>query len=128
MIYDAIVVGAGPAGSTTAREIAARGGSVLLLERARFPRDKPCGGGVTPRAAALVPFALGSVVERTVDGVYFSLKLRHGFMRRSNSALTYLTQRRRLDAFLVEQAARAGADFHDGDPVSGLELSRGGVT
>ncbi len=128
MIYDAIVVGAGPAGSTAARAIAARGGSVLLLDRARFPRDKPCGGGVTPRAARLLPFDLAPVVERTVDGVYFSLKLRHGFTRRSASTLTYLTQRRRLDAFLVEQAESAGAVFHDGDGVTSLELRAAGVT
>jgi len=43
--YDAIVVGAGPAGSTAAFRLATLGASVLLLDRARFPRDKPCGGG-----------------------------------------------------------------------------------
>ncbi|HEY7294938.1 MAG TPA: geranylgeranyl reductase family protein [Dehalococcoidia bacterium] len=128
MIYDAIVVGAGPAGSTAARELAARGGSVLLLERARFPRDKPCGGGVTPRAAKLLPFDLSPVVERSVDGVYFSLKLREGFARRSPSVLTVLTQRRRLDAFLVQQAEQQGAIFHDGDAATGVELRADGVT
>lgn len=128
MIYDAIVVGAGPAGSTAARELASRGASVLLLDRARFPRDKPCGGGVTPRAAQLLPFDLAPVVERSVDGVYFSLKLRHGFTRRSASTLTYLTQRRLLDAFLVEQAQHTGAIFHDGDGVTGLEVHAAGVS
>ena len=50
MGYDVIVAGAGPTGSTAARECAARGLSVLLLEKAAFPRDKPC-GGVSVRAA-----------------------------------------------------------------------------
>ena len=54
--YDAIVVGAGPAGSTCAHRLASAGASVLVLDRARFPRDKPCGGGVTGRAARLLPF------------------------------------------------------------------------
>ncbi|MFQ5690256.1 MAG: NAD(P)/FAD-dependent oxidoreductase [Gemmatimonadota bacterium] len=46
--YDAIVVGAGIAGSSLALALAGRGHSVLLLDRARFPRDKPCGEGIMP--------------------------------------------------------------------------------
>ena len=47
---DVIVVGAGPAGSTTAYYLARAGIDVLLLEKAAFPRDKVCGDGLTPRA------------------------------------------------------------------------------
>src|SRR5262245_62325162 len=42
---DVLVVGAGPAGSATAIHLARGGASVLLIDKARFPRDKPCGGG-----------------------------------------------------------------------------------
>ena len=63
-----IVVGAGPGGSTAARELAARGLDVLMLDRARFPRDKPCGGGVTIRCAELLPFDISPVVEHVVTG------------------------------------------------------------
>jgi flavin-dependent dehydrogenase len=64
--YDAIVVGAGPAGSTCAYRLATAGASVLLLDRARFPREKPCGGGVTGRALRLLPFSIDPVVEHVV--------------------------------------------------------------
>jgi menaquinone-9 beta-reductase len=47
---DVIVVGAGPAGSTTAFYLAQAGLHVLLLEKSRFPREKVCGDGLTPRA------------------------------------------------------------------------------
>ena len=67
MDVEAIVVGAGPAGSTAARELATRGVDVLLLDRARFPRDKPCGGGVTVRCDALLPFSLDPVVEDVIQ-------------------------------------------------------------
>ncbi|MCM2578360.1 geranylgeranyl reductase family protein [Streptomyces meridianus] len=47
---DVIVVGAGPAGSTTAYHLARAGLDVLLLEKTAFPREKVCGDGLTPRA------------------------------------------------------------------------------
>jgi geranylgeranyl reductase family protein len=121
MRYDAIVVGAGPAGSTAAREAATRGLSVLLLDKAEFPRDKPCGGGVCVATADLLPFDLAPVVERTIYAVQISLRRGHRFTRRSPAPLIYLTQRRRLDAFLVEQAVAAGATLREGTAVRAVE-------
>ncbi|PIE21089.1 MAG: FAD-dependent oxidoreductase [Arachnia propionica] len=46
---DVVVVGAGPGGSSTAAHLANRGLDVILLEKSRFPRDKVCGDGLTPR-------------------------------------------------------------------------------
>ena len=73
--YDAIVAGAGPAGSTAARALSQSGASVLLLDKHSFPRDKPCGGGVTLRAASVQDLDLSSVIERTIYGARFSLRL-----------------------------------------------------
>ena len=47
---DVIVVGAGPAGASAALRLAQAGLDVLVLEKARFPREKVCGDGLTPRA------------------------------------------------------------------------------
>lgn len=125
-IYDAIVVGGGPAGSTAARCLAQAGASVLLLDRARFPRDKPCGGAMSVRAASCQEMDLSPLVERTVTGVRFCLRLGPAFERRYEEPLTYMTQRCRLDAYLVEGATRAGATFRDGEPVRGLEVALNG--
>jgi geranylgeranyl reductase family protein len=112
--FDAVVVGAGPAGSTTAYRLAAAGAAVLLVDKARFPRDKPCGGGVTLRAARLLPFSIDPVVEDVVDR--FALRLGYGasFERVSDTPLCLMTQRRRLDDFLARTARDAGAEFRDG--------------
>jgi geranylgeranyl reductase family protein len=126
--YDVIVVGAGPAGSTAAYRLAEAGVGVLLLDRARFPRDKPCGGGVTGRAARLIPFSIDPVVEHVVGRV--DLRLRYGrtLPRGRGEPLVLMTQRRRLDAFLAEKAVGAGANFRDGARVTGLVNGEDDVT
>ena len=79
--YDAIVVGAGPAGSTCAYRLASGGASVLLLDKARFPRDKPCGGGLTFRAVKELPFSVDPVVEEVVNRVECRLRYGRSFVR-----------------------------------------------
>ena len=126
--YDAIVVGAGPAGSTAAYRLANAGASVLLLDRARFPRDKPCGGGVTGRAARVLPFSIDPVVEHIATAV--DLRLRYGrtLARGDGQPLVYMTQRKRLDHFLVQKAVEAGAELREGAKVGDLEVREDGVS
>ena len=123
MAYDALVVGAGPAGSLTAFHLARGGARVLLVDKARFPRDKPCGGGLTVRAERQLPFSVAPVVEDAVQ--VFEVRLGYGrrFVRRTSEPLIRLTQRRRLDAFLVDQAREAGAQFRGGFRPDGIEAT-----
>jgi geranylgeranyl reductase family protein len=128
VIYDAVVVGAGPAGSTCAYRLAEAGASVVLLDRARFPRDKPCGGGVTGRAARLLPFTLDPVVEDVCTSVRMRLGYGSWIERGNGEPLVSMTQRRRLDTYLAEQAARAGADFREGTKVERVEPEHDEIT
>jgi geranylgeranyl reductase family protein len=125
--YDVAVVGAGPSGSTTAYHLAKAGAKVILIDRARFPRDKPCGGGVTVRAFLQAPVDLTPVVEQVISRVRFSFRLGRSFDYAYPKTLVYMTQRLRLDAFLAESAASAGAVFRDGSIVRGVEFVGGGV-
>jgi geranylgeranyl reductase family protein len=112
--FDVAIVGGGPAGSTAAHRLAQAGARVLVVDKARFPRDKPCGGGVTARAARLLPFSIEPVVEDVVDRLECRLQYGSRFVRRARAPLALMTQRKRLDHFLLEQAAAAGADVRDG--------------
>lgn len=124
--YDVVVAGAGPAGSTAARALARSGASVLMLDKQKFPRDKPCGGGVTLRAASVQDVDLSPVIERTIYGARISLRLGESFDRRYREPLTYMTQRCRLDALLAERAAESGADFHDGEGIRAIDVGGSG--
>jgi len=120
--HDVAILGAGPAGSTAAYHLASGGASVLLLDKATFPRDKPCGGGVTGRAARLLPFSIEPVVEDVVDRLDCGLRYRHRFSRQARTPLAYMTQRRHLDHFLLQKAAEAGAEVREGVTADAREL------
>ena len=123
--YDAAVIGAGPAGSVTAIHLARGGARVLLIDKACFPRDKPCGGGLTLRAVRQLPVDPGPVVEHEVDRMEFRLGRRSRFERSGRRGpFVLMTQRRRLDQYLAEQAAEAGAEFRDGVKVGDVEEGR----
>ena len=120
--FDVLVVGSGPAGSAAAYRLAREGASVLLADKARFPRDKPCGGGLTMRAVRQLPFAVDPVVEDRTVRVRFGLDFTRRIERTLDDPLVLMTQRSRLDAYLVEQAAGAGAEVRDGVKVTDLLL------
>lgn len=110
---DAVVVGAGPAGSASALKLARAGAKVLLVDRARFPREKPCGDGLTPRALAALD-ELGIGIERTPLVRHVVAHAAGDSARRVdvelNAAGTVLA-RAVLDERLAQQAASAGAAF-----------------
>lgn len=125
--WDVVVVGAGPAGASAARVAAEQGARVLLLDAARFPRYKTCGGGLLGTSLALLPPTALEAVERRVATVSFSL--RGGPERRVRSERPFLALARRevLDSALVDAAIAAGAVFRDGVRVTRLEQDGAGV-
>lgn len=124
---DVIVVGAGPAGSSATAILASRGIRVLLLDRATFPRDKPCGDYCNPGAVRLLR-QLGSFpVLPTADAVPISgLSVYAQDGSRFSAAFPegpgLLVPRLRLDAALLARAARAGAILYEGVGVDAVRF------
>ena len=117
MDRDVVVAGAGPAGVAAAVSLAARIGAerILCLDKARFPRDKPCGGGLTGHAhAAMAALGLGVRVPRVACG---QGRIVYGSSRR-DVALERpvdIVRRRDFDADLVEQARERGIEIVAGE-------------
>jgi len=130
---DVAIVGAGPAGSIAAQRLARAGARVALLERATFPRDKPCGDGVSASGLA--------VLERSGLGEWASQFIAPRILRLSAPDSQELDvrpeakaghcygrtiPRRLLDARLAQAAVEAGAHLIEGTRVRDVTRSNGG--
>jgi geranylgeranyl reductase family protein len=111
---DVLVVGAGPAGATAARALALGGARVRLLDRARFPRNKPCGGGITARALGRFPYlpaALERIAAHRVSRLYLEGPSGRGVVLSSPAPAVVLVRRIEFDDLLVRLAREAGAEL-----------------
>ena len=130
---DVVVVGGGPAGSAAAVFLRQRGRDVLLLDEARFPRDKICGESVSPGASRLLsalgvaeavrrlaPQSLLGMTLTSPDGTAF----RGDYRGAADPG--FAVRREALDHVLLQQARAAGAEVREGARVTGL-VSEAGV-
>lgn len=111
MTHDALVIGAGPAGSVTARELARRGRRVLLVDKATFPRTKVC--GCCLNGAAIRTFerlGLGGVLADAIplSRVRIAAGPRSAEVRLPRGVAL---SREALDARLIAEAVRCGVEF-----------------
>jgi geranylgeranyl reductase family protein len=119
---DVLVVGGGPSGSACAYWLATAGHDVVMVERKRYPREKTCGDGLTPRSVRqLEDMGLGE--ELAGAGHRYAGLRSHGFGRTLElrwpdhpdlPEYGYVITRKDLDALVAERAAKAGATVWDG--------------
>ncbi|MEJ8632215.1 geranylgeranyl reductase family protein [Streptomyces sp. MS2.AVA.5] len=120
-VWDVVVVGAGPAGASAAHAAACTGRRVLLLEKARLPRYKTCGGGIIGPSLDALPNGFQVPVRDRVHAVTFCLNGRLSRTRRSKRMLFALVDRPEFDAALVEAAREAGAVVRTGVAFSRID-------
>lgn len=113
MVYDLIVIGMGPAGSTAAYEAASRGLSVLALDQARFPRYKTCGGGLSPKIQKLIDIRNEPSLEQTITSLRLSFLSRKETFHFSQP-ISYMVMRETFDQMLVNRAVKRGAVLNEG--------------
>ena len=134
-----VVVGGGPAGASTAWHLARAGVDVLLLDRARFPRDKPCAEYLSPEASRLLAAMealaeveaagaaqLAGMIVRAPSGdeIRGEFAAAHGFAGFRDRGLAL--RRTRLDAILLGRARAASAEVREGARVTDVVTDAGG--
>ena len=130
MVYDVIVVGAGPAGSMTAYSCAKVGLQTLLIDKNRFPREKPCAGGLSVRSMRALRHAgiklPPELIERTITRAELMGPDKMFFHIETPEPYGYIVRRSRFDAYLAKQAMLAGARFIDQCGLKNLKLRSNG--
>ena len=120
---DALIVGGGPAGSTCARALHQAGWHVIVMDRARFPRDKVCAGWVTPGVFRLLELdpaeyrATGLTIQ-TITGFRTSVMGDPAIETRYGRTISYAIRRCEFDTFLLN---RSRADLLQETPLESLE-------
>jgi geranylgeranyl reductase family protein len=133
--FDVLVVGGGPSGAATAAWLAEGGRRVLLLEKKRYPRDKTCGDGLTPRAVKeLEDLGLGDQLQEfhRFEGLR---SMAHGLTLElpwpehpDYPRYGYVVPRRDLDQVVAERAVKAGATLWQEAEAVAPVVERGVVT
>lgn len=125
--YDAIVVGAGPAGCAAAYDLSRAGRSVLLVDRRAFPRVKPCAGGLTVKTLRALRYDVRHVVRQVCTGVVVGARsgARRGL--ELHRPVVAMTVRAEFDAFCLDRTREAGAEFHVVRRIHEVREEAGGV-
>lgn len=122
---EVIVVGAGPAGSIAARELARKGIDVLLLEKEKLPRYKLCGGGVSRKTILFLRGIGIDIDEEVIENKVNAIKIVTPACERlvaTEQEVAFLTYRHKFDHFLAEAAMDAGAEVVDGNAAKSVTI------
>ncbi len=127
--HDVAIVGGGPAGSSTAlhlvRSHGIRADRIVVLDKARFPRDKPCAGAVSQLGVDTL-HALGVRIDVPFVAMRGVRVLFRGAVGETPCAMGIVIRRTEFDTQLVSEARSAGVIVRDGEPLDALERIPGG--
>jgi geranylgeranyl reductase family protein len=122
---DVCIVGAGPAGSTAAKFLSEKGFKVSLIDKEKFPRDKPCGGGLPYQTLKRYPYVDNEnfIDSYSFGGYAYSPSLNHKIVVSDKEPILAMTLRKKFDKNLVDLAIEKGANFVDGKAVVNVEIT-----
>lgn len=121
-LWDAVIVGAGPAGCAAAYDLASAGRRVLLLDRADFPRHKACAGGLTRKSLRALRYSVAPVTRATLSAITVEKNRQESATLASRNPVCVMTVRQELDDFCLRQTRAAGACFARIGPIESIDI------
>ncbi|MHA1378635.1 MAG: NAD(P)/FAD-dependent oxidoreductase [Candidatus Helarchaeota archaeon] len=125
-MFDVIVIGAGPAGSTAALNLGKKGFKVLLMDKNKFPRDKPCGGWITPNVLKLLNWnyeeTCKNIFVSPIRGLAVYSPSLENFTIKRKEDLSYGIIRSEFDDKIKNEAIECGVKFYENTNFSNIEI------
>ncbi len=128
MRYDAIVVGAGPAGCAAAYDLCREGRRVLLFDRRTFPRVKPCAGGLTMKTLRALRYPVDPVVRTWCTGMMVGKGYEERRPLELRRPVAAMTVRAEFDDYCLDRTISAGAEFRVIRSIQSVSEDEDGVT
>jgi len=123
MNYDVVVVGAGPAGATAAKFLAEKGEKVLLIDKSSFPRDKPCGGGLSVRTLKRFNYISKDLIASySFSGRIHSSSLKYQVQLHKDEPIAAFVLRKDFDDGLLRLAIEKGTTFMEGKTATDISI------
>ncbi len=117
-IYDAIVIGSGPAGSSAAYFLAENKSDVLVIEKKILPRYKTCGGGIVNRVKKLLPIDFNKISEINCNySEIYDHNNKLKFTTQRYDPIIIMTMRDNFDYHILSHALKIGAQLKEGTEV-----------
>lgn len=111
-----------------AYHLASAGWDVLLLDKAKFPRRKVCGGGLTHRGFKEIPYDITPLIHQTVHRGYLGFRGKKVCAIQNTQPIAYLIERTSFDDYLQQKAVEKGAVCQQGERVTGISQTSDRVT
>jgi len=123
MNYDVVIVGAGPAGATAAKFFAEKGEKVLLIDKSSFPRDKPCGGGLSVRTLKKFNYISKDLIASySFTGSIHSSSLKYQVRLHKDEPIAAFVLRKDFDDGLRQLAIDRGTTFMEGKTATDVHI------
>lgn len=126
-MYDLLVIGGGPGGSTCARRAAMMGLDVVLIEKKIHPRQKPCGGALSPRVKEVLDFNISDLVEHEFNAAVIHRPSGQQTVLTREGFRGCLIQREQFDRYLLDKAKEAGVQVIEDTEIIAIEQLRKGI-